>query len=129
MSDDSTLNPIPETPTEIGDNRRPDGTFGPGNVANPNGRPKGSLSITASIKAKLEEQYNNLKEPEERKTYLEKVIDAIFHNAIEAKDARSLKDIWNYIDGLPKGTLNIGGDKDSLEVLTEFFKLAAKPKE
>lgn len=114
-----------EEPKTIGDNRRPDGTFGEGNVANPNGRPKGSLSITSAIKKKLEEEYNNLDNPDEKKTYLEKVIDSIFHNAIVVKDARSLKDIWAYIDGLPKGTLGIDVDKENLSVLTEFFKSLA----
>ena len=30
-----------ERPDKSADNRREDGTFGPGNIANPNGRPKG----------------------------------------------------------------------------------------
>ena len=119
-----------ELPKTIGDNRRPDGTFGEGNVANPNGRPKGSLSITAAIKKKLEEEYQNLDNPEEKKTYLEKLIDAIFHNALVVKDSRSLKDIWAYIDGLPKGSFAFDVDKESLAVLTEYFKtLAKKPDE
>lgn len=99
----------------------------PGNTANPAGRPPGTISITAAIKKKLEEEYSNKDNPEERKLYLEKIIEAIFHNAIELKDARTLKDIWSYIDGQPKATLDIGADKDSLEELTRFFKAMANP--
>lgn len=102
--------------------------FKKGESGNPAGRPKGSVSITAGIKAMLEEQYLNIKDPEEKKTYLQKIIESIFHNAIEAKDARSLKDIWAYIDGQPKQTMDLGVDKDSIEELTEFFRIVAKPK-
>ena len=92
---------------------------------NPKGRPEGSLSITAAIKAKLEEEYVNLANPEDKKTYLTKIIDAIFHNAIELKDARTLKDIWAYIDGLPRGSLGIDVDKENLKQLTDFFRMAS----
>ena len=92
---------------------------------NPKGRPEGSLSITAAIKAKLEQEYVNLQDPEDKKTYLTKIIDAIFHNAIELKDARTLKDIWAYIDGLPRGSLGIDVDKENLKQLTDFFRMAS----
>ena len=92
---------------------------------NPSGRPEGSLSITAAIKAKLEQEYVNILDPEDKKTYLTKIIDAIFHNAIELKDARTLKDIWAYIDGLPRGSLGIDVDKENLKQLTDFFRAAS----
>lgn len=98
----------------------------PGSTANPHGRPKGTVSITAAIKAKLEELYVDPDLPlAEKKTHLEKVIEAIFHNALKGRDARTLKDIWSYIDGLPKGTMAIEADKDSLATLTEFFRASA----
>ncbi len=105
--------------------RTKQGKFAPGESGNPAGKKPGTLSITAAIKKKLEEVYTDLKNPEERKTYLEKVIDAIFDNAIVGKDARTLKDIWAYIDGLPKGTLGIDVDKEKLEQLTSFFRIVA----
>lgn len=108
--------------------KAPGRPFLPGQSGNPAGRPKGSVSITSAIKAKLEEQYNDLKNPDDRKTYLERIIEAIFHNAIEVKDARSLKDIWAYIDGQPKQTMDLGVDKDSIEELTDFFRIVAKGK-
>jgi hypothetical protein len=108
--------------------RNDKGQLLPGQTANPNGRPKGSISITEAIKRKLEEEYNDINKPEEKKTYLERIIETIFHNAIELKDARTLKDIWSYIDGQPKATIDIGADKDSLAELTEFFKQVANKK-
>ena len=118
-----------EQPKETGEIRNPDGTFKAGVSGNPEGRPKGSLSITSAIKKKLEEDYVNLANPEEKKQYLEKIIEAIFHNAIELRDARTLKDIWSYIDGQPKATVDIGADKESLSELTRFFKAVANPQD
>lgn len=102
--------------------------FEKGKSGNPNGRPKGTVSITSAIKAKLEEIYNDPDHPEEKKTYLEKVTETIFLNALKTRDPRTLKDIWSYIDGMPKATLDIGADKDSLAELTEFFKSVAQVK-
>ncbi len=47
-------------------------------------------------------------------------------NAIEHGETRSQKDIWSYMDGAPKQTLDIGADKDSLEELTGFFRAIGK---
>ena len=112
-------NPQPETTGII---RNPDGTFPQGVSGNPAGRPAGSVSITSAIKKRLDEEYFDPDKPEEKKTYLEKIIEAIFHNALKGRDARTLKDIWSYIDGLPKGTLGIEADKESLAALTDYFK-------
>lgn len=110
-----------------GENRNPDGTFKPGISGNPLGKPRGAgISITTAIKRKLEEQYIDPNNPEAKRTYLEKVIDSIFHNALELKDARTLKDIWSYIDGLPKGTLALDVDKENLQQLTDFFRTVGK---
>lgn len=112
----------PKKPVDTGNIRDKEGKILPGHTLNPAGRPAGTLSITGAIKKKLEEDYKNIKNPEERKTHLEKIIEKIFHNAIELGDARTLKDIWSYIDGLPKGNIAIDVDKDNLQALTEFFK-------
>jgi len=102
------------SPTVIGDNRQPDGTFGPGNVANPNGRPKGSLSITAEIKKKLEEI------PEGQKvTYLQLLISRIMKQAIQDGDQQMIKQIWNSVDGLPVAkTILAGDEQEPLVIIT-----------
>ena len=145
----STTSPV------IGDNRQADGKFGPKNNANPNGRPVGSVSITAAIKKKLEEKFpkkecfcschNNLETTKpycveckgfheaqasfaEKKTYLESLVDVIMDGAIERKEQKVGKDIWSYVDGMPKGSFDVGVDREGLAELTEFMKALANPK-
>lgn len=101
--------------------------FKKGQSGNPAGRPKGSVSITEAIKRKLSEVFIPPKTPPEeinkiKRTYLEAIVDTVMENALVAKDPRTIKDVWNYIDGLPKATIEVGGDKESLETLTEYFK-------
>lgn len=103
-----------------------------GESGNKKGKQPGSISITTAIRNKLLEVYIDPKNPEEsrkiRKTYLDKIIESIMHNAVENRDARSLKDVWNYIDGLPKGTLAIDANKEDLAALTDYFKAMGNAK-
>lgn len=111
--------------------------FKKGQSGNPKGRPKGTVSITAEIRAKLLKIYpekqatvigdDGKKIKKEKKTYLEMLIKSIFENAIKNKDTRMLNQIWAYIDGQPKATLDIGADKSSLEELTTMFRAMATP--
>ena len=78
----------------------------PGSTTNPDGRPKGSLSITALIKAELIKEMPNQKEGE-KKTFVEALIRKLLHKAIIDGDHKTQKMIWNYIEGLPKGSLDI----------------------
>ena len=90
-----------ETPEITGDNRDEHGRFLPGTSGNPNGRPHG-ISITDAIKAKLKEV------PEgQQKSYLELLINKIMHKAIVEGDHSTLKDIWNYVDGLPRESVDL----------------------
>ncbi|MGD0576501.1 MAG: hypothetical protein ABSA74_00285 [Candidatus Staskawiczbacteria bacterium] len=69
----------------------------PGFTANPNGRPPGSISITAEIKRRLNEV------PEgQQKSYLEILVGKILKKAIQEEDFQTMKEIWNHTDGLPK---------------------------
>ncbi len=84
--------------------------FKPGDEwkGNPNGRPKGSgLLLTPLIKAKLEEIPEGQKE-----TYKELFVKRVFKKAIIDGDDKSLRMIINYVDGLPKQTIegDIFGD-------------------
>ena len=105
-------------PNKIGDNRQPDGKFGPGNIANPNGRPPGNLSVVEAIKRQLKES------PEgSDKTYLDLLIQRVFKKAIQEGDVGMIKDIINRVDGMPKGyspdSLNIDNRKIEIIIKNE----------
>lgn len=80
--------------------------FKKGESGNPNGRPPGSgISITTEIKKKLAEV------PEgKNKTYLHYLIEQILKKAVIEGDQQTIKQIWNYIDGMPRQELNLGGN-------------------
>lgn len=104
--------------------------FKKGQSGNPKGRPKGTVSITDAIRAKLLSLYPE-KDPKlfkEKKRYVDKIIDAILSNALDLKDVKTLNQIWAYMDGQPKAIMDIDVDKESLNELTNFFRLMAKNK-
>lgn len=87
--------------------RDKEGKFVKGFSGNPSmigvGRPKGSgLSITTAVKAKLDEVPKG-----EKKTYLALLIDKIFTQAIKEGNEQMIKQIWNYIDGLPQQGIDL----------------------
>jgi len=77
------------------------------------GRPKGSgISITTEIKKKLEEY------PEGQKsTYLQLLINRILKQAIQDGDQQMIKQMWNYIDGMPKQSTDLTSDGEKIEGL------------
>jgi len=104
--------------SDIKPKRNKKGQLLPGETANPNGRPPG-VSITDAIKRKLEEI------PEgQQKSYLELLISRILKQAVVDGDGPMIKNIWNYIDGMPRQGLDIKHDlKDILtqEQIDELF--------
>lgn len=87
------------------------GKFVPGNPGG--GRPKGSgISITTEIKKKLEEV------PEGQKaTYLELLVNRIFKQAIQDGDQQMIKQIWNYVDGMPNQSTDITSGGKPIPIL------------
>jgi len=94
-----------------GANRQPDGTFGPGNNANPNGRPKFSL---VSI---LKEELQKCPKGEDKKTYAYMLVRRIIKSAIQDGNDQQIKNILNYVDGMP--TQRIEGDFNERKVDSE----------
>ena len=77
--------------------------FKKGESGNPGGRPKGSLSITALVKAEL----MKCPEGEDKKTYADLVVKRILSKAIKDGDDKMIDRIWKYIDGMPKESIDI----------------------
>lgn len=83
-------------PALTGKNRNKEGKFIPGVSGNPNGRPKGSVSVVEALKRKLEEY------PEgNTKTYLELLVNRYMKNAIQDGDTQLIRDLINRVDGMP----------------------------
>ena len=97
----------PENTGKIQEIKRDDkGRFKEGQSGNPAGKPKGSLSLTAMIKKKLESM-----SPDEKRTALEMLAENIIQDALESNNKmRQL--IWNYLDGMPKQTISHGLEEE-----------------
>ena len=92
-----------QVPQESADNRRADGTFGPGNRANPGGRPKGSLSLSAILREVLSST------PEgSDKTYARGIVEATVRDALKG-DGQARRLCWAYIDGDPTRSVLVAG--------------------
>ena len=80
------------TPQEIEINRRPDGTLLPGQVLNPGGRPKGSVSIVALIRNELNDN------PERAKSIAEKILARAEADS-DGKEFQYIREVLERIDG------------------------------
>lgn len=87
-------------------------SFGPNNNANPNGRPKKGESLSEVMRTFLEQ----IPEGQE-KTYKELFVSKSYSKAYEG-DPTFAKLIWNYMDGMPKQSLEHSGpDGGPIQVL------------
>jgi hypothetical protein len=93
-----------ENPASAGIIRDEKGRFPKGVSGNPNGRPKGTLSLVSLLKKKLESIA-----PNSQKTWAELFVDKMFFTAINDKgDSALMRDIVNRIDGMPKQNIGFG---------------------
>jgi len=91
------------------------GNFAKGNPGGP-GRPKGSLSLIGLLKKHLEEV------PEgEKKTRAELFIEKNLKDAMRG-DPTTKKLVWNYIEGLPQGKLDVTSGGKPLPILGDVQK-------
>jgi hypothetical protein len=87
--------------------------FKKGVSPNPAGRPKGIRtvwSLTSCVRDKLEECPKG-----QEKTYLYYLLEAIFEKAIIKKDEKTIRMIWNYIDGMPRQQVDLLNDGGKFE--------------
>jgi hypothetical protein len=102
--------------------RAPNGQLLPGNTANPDGRPKGSVSVVEAIKRKLEEI-----DPEEKKTYLELFVNKVFKTAIKNGDVSMMRDIISRIDGMPRQTVVLDDPTSRLFEMKNYVNETIQP--
>jgi len=76
-------------------------TLRKGQTANPNGRPKKGESLTETMKMFLEQA-----PPGQELTYKELFVKKSYQKAIEG-DPTFAKLVWNYIDGMPKQSVDL----------------------
>jgi hypothetical protein len=96
-----------------------DGSFIKGVSGNPNGRPIGTCSIVEAIRRKLKEKPT----PDDKKTYMEYIVDKVFKKALVDESERILIDIIDRVDG--KAQQNIKYEEiaeDSVKSLADKLK-------
>ncbi len=85
-----------------------------GQVLNPNGRPKKEYSLTQGMREYLSELDGDSKK-ELRRVFLEKT-----HEMALKGDPTAMKLIWNYLDGMPKQTIE--ANINLAEQMAEVYK-------
>lgn len=109
MGNSNTKNINPNKSENIGEpNRQPNGTFGPGNIANPNGRPK-RKTLTELIHAKLDDTPDAW----------EAVIRVVLEKLIKEKDPQILKTFWQYTDGMPQQKIDLAAKIENITITRE----------
>lgn len=91
--------------------------FKQGESGNPEGRPKGSVSITSAIRRKLEST-----NPATKRLYVDDLVDVMIERAVKEKDFRVIKEIWNHIDGSPRQTTELYGDSKLITGVDIFVR-------
>lgn len=106
-----------QIPANTGESRNPDGTFKKGVSGNPAGKPEGSFSLIAMLKAELQK----CPEGQDKKTFADMLIQRIMKKAISDGDDSQIRNILQYVEGMPKQKLEMSGTIDTrLEVLTRM---------
>lgn len=126
MIEDKTKTVLEITPTEKTDEKqltveKKSHLFQKGVSGNPNGRPKGTVSIVTALKRKLEEV-----PPGKEKTYLEYFIEQVMKKTVVEGDVAMMRDVINRIDGMPIQSIDhtSGGEKLGQATVAPEDKLA-----
>ena len=79
---------------------------------NPNGRPKGTYSLSTKLRQALEEYAKNRDGKKTGKKWDELLISVLINEAVVKKDIRAIKEIFDRAEGKAKQTVEVSGSLD-----------------
>ncbi len=85
--------------------------FTKGNPGGP-GRPKGSISVVDAIKRKLKQELPPELSNEEKRNYLDLVVEKYFNKIIKGRNDKIMRDIIDRIDGKPRQNIGLDGGEE-----------------
>lgn len=97
-----------------GEQKRLPQWFKPGQSGNPEGKPKGALSITSAMRKRLDEEVTL--DSGEKKKYLDLLVAKTFDLILREGDSSLLKELWHYIDGMPAQSIKVNGSLNVTEM-------------
>ena len=103
-------------PENTGTSRDKQGKFIKGVSGNIKGKPKGSFSLIAMLKAELQKCPQG-----QRKTHAYLLIQRILKKAIADGDDAQIKNILQYIEGMPKQFIDLEHSGEIKTALVEFI--------
>lgn len=92
-------------PVKTGSNQGGSTKWKPGQSGNPNGRPPGTLSLITILKQKLSDIHEGT-----NKTNAELLVDRVLKSAIADANDQQIKNILQYIEGMPKQSIEHSGE-------------------
>ena len=110
------MSDITETPIKSEPNRQPDGTFGPGNVGNPTGRPKKEFCLIDVLKGKLDDvvEITNVKTGEKKKMTIREALNDVLIKKAIGGDLAAIIAIYDRVDGKPTESIKHSYERDEL---------------
>lgn len=103
--------------------------FPPGVSGNPDGKAPGTKNFTSLVRDALQKLATDKDGKPLEDTYEALLIKRVLKKAIQDGDTKMIEILWNYLDGKPRGNIDLGFDKKSLGELTSFFRGMANPDE
>lgn len=91
-------------------NPSPENQFQPGESGNPEGRPKGSISLKTIIQQRIAEIPIG-----QTKNWAEQIIESLLEKAVVNKDVAAQKLIFSYVDGNPDQALDLTSKGEKLK--------------
>jgi hypothetical protein len=96
----------PVNPIKSVDNRQPDGKFGPGNNANPKGRPPKGWALSDLIEDGMDEE-----EPKTKKQFKELIIKRLIVECVNG-NIMAMRELFNRIEGMPRMKMEVDSKVD-----------------